>query len=71
MRAPGVSYARQDSLLAFITDHGVWVKTGCFWDTLNEFEAAVKRTHDINEHAQEYGIAIQLVKLHASLSGVK
>ena len=63
--------SRADTLLAFVTDDGVWVRAGCFWGSLLDFAAAVDRTHGTNEHAQEYGLAIQMIKLHASLSGVE
>ncbi len=61
--------SRSDYLLAFITDHGVYVRAGCFWDTLAKFAAAVKETHGTNEHALEYKAAITLIKTHAKLWG--
>ena len=57
--------SRGDYLFAFLTDHGVYVRTGCFWDTLTKFAAAVKKTHGSNEHATEYKAAITLIQAHA------
>jgi len=56
--------SRNDTLFAFITDGGVYVRAGCFFNTLTEFAAAVKAEHDTNVHAKEYAVAIALVKLH-------
>ena len=59
--------SRSDYLLAFITDGGVYVRAGCFWDTLEHFAAAVKEQHGTNVHAVEYKAAISLIKTHAKL----
>ena len=52
-------------LLVFLTDNGVWIRAGCFWNTLKAFKAAVKETHKTNVHAKEYAAAIALIELHA------
>jgi hypothetical protein len=57
--------SRNDTLLAFITDCGVYVRAGCFFDTLVKFSASVKKTHSTNVHAKEYSLAISLIKQHA------
>ena len=54
-------------LVAFVTDAGVFVRTGCFWGTLDAFRAAVVNTHGENEHAQEYAAAAALIEAHARL----
>ncbi len=59
--------SRADYLIAFTTDHGVYVRAGCFFDTLAKFTAAVKETHGTNEHALEYKAAIAMIKTHAKL----
>lgn len=54
-------------LTAFLTDAGVYIRTGCFWDTLDAFRAAVESTHGTNEHGREYRAAIALIETHAEL----
>ena len=59
--------SRRATLLVFLTDAGVYVRAGCFWDTLEAFKTAVEATHGTNEHAQEYALAIALIEAHARL----
>ncbi len=59
--------SRSDFLLAFITDKGVLVKAGCFNGTLDEFSAAVDKTHGDGVHGIEYMTAIAMVDAHAAL----
>ena len=59
--------SRQDYLLAFVTDAGVMIRAGCFFDTRDQFEAAVRSEHGGNEHAQEYLAALVLIDAHARL----
>ncbi len=59
--------SRHDHMAAFITDAGVYVRAGCFWDTLDAFRRAVAETHGGGLHAREYHSAIALVETHAEL----
>ena len=59
--------SRQDYLLAFVTDSGVMIRAGCFFDTRDQFETAVRSEHGDNEHAQEYLAALVLIDAHARL----
>ena len=59
--------SRRDNMVAFITDAGVYVRAGCFWDTLDAFRRAVAETHGGGLHAREYHSAIALVETHAEL----
>ena len=63
----GLLGSRHATLLAFLTDAGVYVRAGCFWDTLDAFKAAVAKEHGDNQHGQEYGLAVQMIELHAKL----
>ena len=54
-------------LQVWLTDAGVYVLAGCFWNTLAEFKKAVKETHKDNVHAKEYVAAIKLIETHAKL----
>ena len=57
--------SRNATLLAFITDGGVYVRTGCFFDTISKFSAAVKNTHGASVHQKQYSLAVSLIKHHA------
>jgi hypothetical protein len=51
----------------WITDKGPMVKAGCFTGTLEEFAAAVTKTHGTNDHAKEYEMAILMFESHCSI----
>jgi hypothetical protein len=59
--------SRNAYLLAFITDGGVYVRAGCFFDTLASFGKAVRKEHKRNIHAREYAAAIAMIEAHAKL----
>ena len=60
--------SRHDHLRAWLTDAGVYIRTGCFWDTLPKFKSAVKKTHGTTTvHAKEYALAIKLIEAHARM----
>ena len=49
---------------AEITDEGkIICNRGCWFGTLEEFEAAVAETHDENEHSKAYALIINLVRM--------
>ena len=57
--------SRADYLLAFLTDKGVVIKAGCFTGTLDEFRAAVTKTHGEKDHGREYEAAMLMIESHA------
>ena len=60
--------SRSDYLLAFLTDKGIYIRTGCFEGTLEQFQTAVRETHGaIGTHAEEYTAALVLIGMHAQL----
>ena len=59
--------SRNDYLLAFLTDSGVMIRAGCFFDTRAKFEFRLASTHGDNQHAQEYRAAMVLIDKHAEL----
>lgn len=61
--------SRLDYLQAFITDQGVAIQTGCFFDTRDQFAAAMEKTHNENNHGIEYRAALSLIDAHAELWG--
>ena len=59
--------SRSDYLLAFITDKGVMIRAGCFFDTLDAFRVAVEKTHGNTDHAKAYEMAMLMIESHAAL----
>jgi len=59
--------SRSDYLQAFVTDRGLMIRAGCFFDTRDQFELRIVETHGDNEHAQEYRAALALIDAHAKL----
>ena len=59
--------SRSDYLLAFITDKGIAVKAGCFSGMLDEFRAAVEKTHGDTDHGKEYQMAMLMIEAHAAI----
>ena len=59
--------SRSDYLHGVLTDHGLYLKTGCFFGTRDEFVKAVINNHEDNVHAQEYMTALKLIEVHVDL----
>jgi uncharacterized protein YjbI with pentapeptide repeats len=59
--------SRGDFLTAYLTDNGIFLKTGCFFGTVEKFKSAIKETHGENKHAEEYLAAIALIETHARI----
>jgi len=59
--------SRSDTLELFLTDSGAFVRTGCFFDSIEVFKESVKETHNNNNHAQEYAVAIMMFEMHIKL----
>jgi hypothetical protein len=53
--------SRSDYLSVFITDHGIYFKTGCFFGNLAEFVTKLAETHKQNKYADEYNAAIHTI----------
>src|SRR5690606_23007456 len=54
-------------LVAFLTDKGIHLRTGCFFGTREQFESQLADTHGDNEHAEEYRAALALIDAHERL----
>lgn len=54
-------------LVTYLTDKGVMVRAGCFFGTLDEFRAAVAKTHGNTDHAREYEMAMLMIEAHAAI----
>jgi hypothetical protein len=59
--------SRADYLQGFLTDRGIYIKTGCFFGPREQFAKAVTATHAKNNHAREYKVALTLIDAHAKL----
>ena len=59
--------SRCDYLTAYLTDAGVHVRAGCFFDTIEAFRAAVVAEHSDNNHGREYMAAIAMIEAHAAI----
>ncbi len=56
--------SRQDFLVAFLTEKGIHLRTGCFYGTVEEFRDKMKDEHGGNVHAIEYTAALVLIEAH-------
>ena len=54
--------SRRDTVTFLKTDKTVRVLAGCFTGSLDEFTAAVEKTHGDNKHGRDYRAALALVK---------
>ena len=59
--------SRSEFFVAHLTDKGLYLRAGCFFGTVDEFEAKCTVTHGDNQHAQEYAAALVLIQCHAQL----
>jgi len=54
----------QNAVITFFrTEKGISVSRGCFLGTLDEFAAAVEKTHGDNDFGKEYRLQIEIAKL--------
>ena len=61
--------SRKAYLVAKLVDGSLEITTGCFTGTLEEFEAAVEKTHGDNQHGQDYRAAIAMMKAWSEARG--
>ena len=54
-------------LASYITDAGIKVRAGCFFGSIEEFEAACAKTHGDNDHGKEYAAAVAMIRAHAAI----
>jgi uncharacterized protein YjbI with pentapeptide repeats len=60
----GTIGSRSDYLTSYITDAGLFVRAGCFFGSVDKFEAQVKEAHGGSNHGKEYAAAIVMMKAH-------
>jgi len=56
--------SRQDYLIIFNTTVGLYVKAGCFLDTLTKFVSAVREKHKGTVYEKEYLNIVKMAKAH-------
>ena len=63
--------SRSDFVSAYLTNAGLMIRAGCFFNARDQFELKLAEAHGDNKHAQEYRAALVLIDMHAELWGVK
>ena len=61
--------SRSAYFVAYLTDQGIKLRTGCFFGTVEEFSEKLAKEHGENNHATEYKAALALIQSHADLWG--
>ena len=56
--------SRRDTLQAFHTDKGIWIKAGCFFNSLEKFRVAVTKTHAGTNYEFEYLSICNFIEHH-------
>jgi len=49
---------------AFLLDTGIFIRSGCFFGTLDTFIETVKKTHRDNNHGKAYMLWVEIIKLY-------
>ena len=55
--------SRNDGVTFINADDGIYVQSGCFFDTLEKFIIAVKTKHAGTIHEKTYLLAVELAKV--------
>jgi len=50
--------------IAYNLDTGIFIRSGCFMGTLEEFKAKVIKTHCDNNHAKAYLLWCQIIEIY-------
>ena len=59
--------SRCSYLIAYITDKGVRLLSGCFFGDIDTFRKKLESTHADNDHAAEYRAALALIEKHVEI----
>ena len=59
--------SRCDYLIAYLTDKGVRLLSGCFFGDIDTFRNKLESTHADNDHAAEYRAALALIEKHVEI----
>ena len=49
---------------AFYLDTGIYIRSGCFSGTLEEFETQVEKTHGDNVHGKTYKLWCEIIRIN-------
>ena len=47
------------------------ISCGCFFGTIEDFSAAVKRKHGDSKFGKEYNLVIELIKIHFGIENIE
>ena len=56
--------SEQRMMMAFATDSGIKIQTGCFFGTVEEFKAQLTKKHSGNIHEKEYLASLAMIETH-------
>ena len=59
--------SRCNYLIAYLTDKGVRLLSGCFFGDIDTFRNKLESTHADNDHAAEYRAALALIEKHVEI----
>ncbi len=59
--------SRCSHLIAYLTDKGVRLMSGCFFGDIDTFRNKLESTHADNDHAAEYRAALALIEKHVEI----
>jgi hypothetical protein len=59
--------SRCSYLIAYLTDKGVRLMSGCFFGDIDTFRNKLESTHADNDHAAEYRAALALIEKHVEI----
>ena len=59
--------SRCNYLIAYLTDKGVRLLSGCFFGDIETFRSKLEAEHGDNDHAAEYRAALALIEKHAEI----
>ena len=59
--------SRCNYLIAYLTDKGVRLLSGCFFGDIDTFRNKLESTHADNDHAAEYRAALALIEKHEEI----
>ena len=59
--------SREDVLQSFLTEKGIFLMTGCFFGSIEEFKEKLEKEHGDNVHFREYSTVLPIVLAHHAM----
>ena len=63
----GLCDRERNYLIAYLTDKGVRLLSGCFFGDIDTFRNKLESTHADNDHAADYRAAVALIEKHVEI----